>query len=417
MPRPRVLHLTTTDVSLDWLLGPQLRAFGKAGFDVVSASSPGPHVASLITQGILHHEVRSLSRNVDPLADVRSVGELTRLLHHVRPDIIHTHNPKPGVIGRVLGRMCNVPIVVNTVHGLYAQPEDRLVRRAAVYGLERLASTCSDAELVQNVEDVATLSSLGVPNDRLHVLGNGIDLDRFRPNPVRTNNGLLLRRSLGIAPNTPVIGMVGRLVWEKGYRELFDAVVTLRETGSAPFAVVVAGPEEVGKAGAVDHATLQHMADRGVHFLGSRTDIEDVLASFDVFVLPSHREGFPRAAMEASAMGLPVVATDVRGCRQVVQHDETGFVVPVKDSHELAKALGRLLDDPDLRRSLGQAAMCRAHVEFDQERVIARTLAVYRALLRRKGIPGPQPTTRRYNDSIDLVATMASNDEARSAAA
>lgn len=414
---PKVLHLTTTAISLDWLLAPQLAAFANAGFEVVTASAPGPHVEPLVARGITHHRLPSLSRNMDLRSDIAAWSELQSLLRVLSPDIVHTHNPKPGVIGRIGARRAGVPIVVNTVHGLYAQPTDALRRRVPVFAAERAASMFSDAELVQNPEDVELLRSLGVPSERVHLLGNGIDLNRFSPTASRARVARAIRRKLNIAPSTPVVGMVGRLVWEKGYGELFDAVRLLQSTRPGGFAVVVVGPNEAGKQGAVDQASIDAMRSQGVHFLGSRTDVETVLPLFDLFVLPSYREGFPRAAMEASAMGVPVVASDIRGCRQVVNHGETGLLVPPRNASMLANAVERLLDDRGLRHALGTAARERALAEFDHERVIARTLAVYRAQLLAHGKTVPEPTTSRYNDSIDLVAERASNRDALSAAA
>lgn len=420
--QPRILHLTTTAISLDWLLAPQLHAFSAAGFEVSTASAGGTgsdssHVESLRLQGLVHHQVPSLSRNLDLRADLRALRELHALLGELRPDILHTHNPKPGVLGRVLGRAMGIPIVVNTVHGLYAQPTDSLSRRGVVYGLERIAATCSDAELIQNPEDVSTLHRLGIPGNRLHLLGNGIDLDRFGSRldkgPVRRQ----VRRNLGIDPTVPTIGMVGRMVWEKGYREFFEAIAKLRSTNETPFEVVVVGPNEAGKHGAVDQRTIDQMTDLGVRFLGSRDDVDRLLCAFDVFALPSYREGFPRAAMEASAMGIPVVASDIRGCRQVVLDGETGFLVAPRRSDGLARALSLLLADSDLRHRMGENASRRAAAEFDQERVIARTLAVYRRLLDDAGLPQPRPSTSRYSDSIDLVALAASNPVAETLAA
>ncbi len=417
---PKVLHLTTTAISLDWLLAPQLVAFAEAGFEVLTASAPGPHVDAIRSRGIAHFPLPSLSRNMDLRRDWAACRELRALIATHRPDIVHTHNPKPGVLGRIAARHMHVPIVVNTVHGLYAQPTDPLRRRLPVFGIERAAAMFSDAELVQNPEDVALLRSLGVPSERVHLLGNGIDLARFSPNAGRSRMARAIRHKLGIAPSTPVVGMVGRLVWEKGYREFFGAIRALRAEGDQDFAVVVVGPDEVGKAGAVDQAAIDDMRAHGVHFLGSRNDVEVILAALDVFVLPSHREGFPRAAMEASAMGVPVVASDIRGCRQVVAHGETGFLVPARNELVLAGALSRLLHDRPLRQKLGAAARARALREFDQARVIARTLAVYRSQLELLGRERPQParsTQSRYSDSIDLVADAASKRDEFPAAA
>jgi len=414
----RVLHLTTTAVSLDWLLAPQLKAFAAAGYDVVTASAPGDHVDAVRARGLRHVEVPSLSRNVNPAADRAAWTELCQLFTKERPDIVHTHNPKPGVLGRVAARRSGVPIVVNTVHGLYAQPSDSLARRVPVFAAERFAAAFSDAELVQNPEDVALLRSLRVPSQRIHLLGNGIDLDHFSASRVEPQSSRALRYTLGIAPSTPIVGVVGRLVWEKGYRELFDAVKLLRRRSSNDFAVVVVGPAEPEKSGAVDEDSIAEMTSLGVHFLGSRTDVNVLLSLFDLFVLPSHREGYPRSAMEASAMGLPVIATDIRGCRQVVDVGVSGLLVPVGDHAALAGAIESLLANPLRRKQLGGAAIRRAHAEFDHNRVISRTLGVYRSLLRSKNMPIPdQPAISRYIDSIDLVAAEASNRPALERAA
>lgn len=416
--KPRLLHLTTTAISLDWLLGPQLTAFQEAGFEVITASAPGDHVDAVKARGLTHIPVPSLSRNMDVASDARAWRELCTLFGDIKPHIVHTHNPKPGVLGRFAARRAGVPIVVNTVHGLYAQPTDSFKRRVPVFGIERLAAVASHAELVQNIEDVEQLAALGVPADRLHLLGNGIDLPAFSPTLKRMRAGTALRKGLGIAPLVPVIGVVGRLVWEKGYREFFDAVQLLRSSVEGPFEVVVVGPMEPGKAGAVDQASIDEMQSLGVKFLGSRTDIDVLLAMFDIFVLASHREGFPRSAMEASAMATPVVTTNIRGCRQVVADGQTGVLVPVRDSKALAAGIEGLLGDPARRSEMGKAAQKRAHAEFDQQRVIARTLSVYRAQLRRVGIAQPAPVeTSLYMDSIDLVETEASKPaELRSAA-
>ena len=413
---PRLVHLTTSAISLDWLLAPQLDAFAQAGFDLTTVSAPGPHVDAIRDRGHRHVSIPSLSRCMDLRSDQMAWGELREVFDDLRPDIVHTHNPKPGVLGRVLARRCRVPIVVNTVHGLFAQPTDSVAKRIAVYGVERLAAACSDGELVQNEEDVELLRSLGVPSNKVHLLGNGIDLERFSPSPVTMRVARARRRSLGIAPETTVIGMVGRLVWEKGYREFFEAITALQDEGR-DIAVVVVGPTEPGKPGAVDQQSIDAMTERGVQFLGSRDDVDALLSLFDIFVLPSHREGFPRSAMEASAMGIPVVSTNVRGCRQVVDHGTTGLLVEPRAPRALTAAIGSLLDDPDQRAVMGRAARARALAEFDQDRVISRTLAVYRSLLDGVGIAQPRPTSDRYVDSIDLVATAASKSSAEMAAA
>ena len=321
----RLVHLTAADISLALLLGPQLRAFADEGMEVIGVSAPGPFVAELESWGIRHVALRHSTRSVDPGQDLLAVPELVRLFRRLAPDIVHTHNPKPGLFGRIAARAAGVPGIVNTVHGLYAAPEDPLMRRAAVYSLERLAASCSRFELVQNPEDLAVLARLRVPADHLVLLGNGVDLQRFRPR--RTEAGIArARRSLGVGPSSVVVGTVGRLVWQKGFRELFAAAARLRDL-RPEVVVVVVGPEDADKGDALGPSDLAEASALGnVVFTGHRDDVEDLYAGFDVFVLPSYREGFPRSAMEAAASGLPVVATDIRGCREVVEHGVNGLL-------------------------------------------------------------------------------------------
>jgi glycosyltransferase involved in cell wall biosynthesis len=377
---PVVVHVATTPISLVLLLGPQLRAFRDSGYRVVTASAPGPEVAQLHKWGLEHHALRHATRSSAPLQDLLALRELHRLFRTLRPDIVHTHNPKPGVYGRLAAAAARVPAVVNTVHGLYAQPTDPWQRRAVVYSLERIAAACSDAELVQNPEDLETLTRLRVPRDRLTLLGNGVDLERFQPDAVSPDEVAQLRSSLGYGPDDVVVCAVGRLVWEKGYRELFTAASLLRAQGSAARFVVV-GPPDGSKDDRVDDESVRRAECDGVRFLGYRDDMPLLYAASDVFVLASHREGFPRAAMEAAAMGLPVVATDVRGCRQVVDDGTTGLLVPVRDAPALAAAVSTLAASPDVRSRMSAAALAKARREFDQTRVIDTTLSVYSRLL------------------------------------
>jgi glycosyltransferase involved in cell wall biosynthesis len=376
----RVVHVTTTDISLALLLGPQLRAFADAGMDVIGVSASGPWVSQLTAMGIRHEPLRHATRSVNVAQDVAALGELVRLLRHLRPDIVHTHNPKPGLYGRIAARVARVPVVVNTIHGLYATEDDSLVRRTAVYSIERFASTFSGAELVQNEEDVAVLRRLHVPARKLVLLGNGIDLTRFGP-PSDDDSVAAARRALGVGPDKVVVGLVGRLVWQKGLRELFDAAAQLRRS-RPDVVVVIIGPLDTDKADTLDDADVDAARALGnVEFLGRRDDVEELYHGFDIFVLPSYREGFPRSAMEAAASAVPVIASDVRGCRQVVDDGVTGLLVPVRDAAALTGAIETLAADPQRRRTMGAAARRKAEAQFDDRRVIETTLAVYERLL------------------------------------
>jgi glycosyltransferase involved in cell wall biosynthesis len=400
--RPRLVHLTTTDMSLDWLLGPQLQAFRDAGYEVIGMSAPGPHVEAIRSAGVPHVAVSAFTRSNAIRQDLRSIGQLGCLLRAVDPDILHTHNPKPGILGRVLGRVLRVPLVVNTQHGLYAQPSDRRRRRWPVYAAERFAAAFGHVELVQNPEDVDTLvRTLRVPERKVRLLGNGVDMGRFDPASLPADTRSRLRDEWGVDAGSVVIGTVGRLVAEKGIAEIL-AAASLLAGRDVDVRVVVIGPRDEGKADAVTAADIERAERAGVVFTGQRTDMPECYAAMDVFLTASWREGFPRAAMEASAMGLPVIATDIRGCRQVVDAGVTGMLVSVRDPAGLADAMERLATDEELRLTMGAAARAKAVAEFDQDLVIRRTLDAYRSLGRCRAL---RPTRREHvhRDALGVV--------------
>jgi glycosyltransferase involved in cell wall biosynthesis len=377
---PRVAHITSIDLTLRVLLLPQLRRLRDEGYEVTGISAPGPSVRALEGEGIRHIAWANATRSWDLRADLRAFVELLSILRRERFDVVHTHNPKPGVMGRIAARMARVPHVVNTTHGLYATQNDRVQRKVPVLALEWLASRWSDVELFQSEEDHAWVRRIHLvrPSKSL-VLGNGVDLARYDPGAVPPYRIERLRQELGFSRDAVIVGTVGRMVAEKGYRELFAAA--RRVSASAPqVAFLVVGPEDPEKS---DALTARDLAGGGVNvaFAGWRDDVRDLLAMMDIFVLASWREGVPRSAIEAAAMGKPLVLTDIRGCREVARDGVEGILVPVRDPQRLGAAIASLVADPALRRRLGNAARARAVERFDERRVEEVIVAEYRRLL------------------------------------
>jgi glycosyltransferase involved in cell wall biosynthesis len=381
---PKVLHLTTSDSSLDLLLRPQLEAFKEAGYEVLTASAPGRYVQAVEASGIRHIPLQHATRSMDVRRDLAMIRELYRTLRRERPDIVHTHNPKPGWFGRVVSRAARVPVVLNTVHGLYATESDPRYKRYLVYTLERVAAAFSDLELVQSTEDVDVLRKLRVPEDRLVTLGNGVDLERFDvPTPEARKAA---REALGIADDEIAVGVVGRLVWEKGLREVFEASRRL-PTRVPGIRFLVAGPLDPEKSDGLLGPDLGEITDQsGVEFLGERIDIEAVYDALDIYLLASHREGFPRSAMEAAASGVPVVASNIRGCRQVVEDGVNGLLFGVGRVGELCEAVATLALDATLREGMSKEARRKAEADFDQKQVIEIVLDAYDRLLAEKDL-------------------------------
>ena len=328
-----------------------------------------------------------MTRRMTPFADVMALWLLFRVMRRERFDIVHTHTPKAGLLGQLAARLAGVPVVVNTLHGFYFHDDTGRWSRRFYIAMEKVAARCSDAILSQNREDIETaLSERIATRDQLVWLGNGIDLTRFNPNQVRADSLGALREELALGDG-PIVGFVGRLVEEKGLLDLLEAACTVVARFPRTTLLIVGpydddkadalGPEIAGRFGLQDHC----------RFTGLRHDMPEMYALMDLLVLPSHREGFPRAPMEASAMGVPCVVTDIRGCRETVEHEVNGLLYPSGDAEALADAVIDLLADADRRRTFGLAGKRLAHERFDERKVFARVLAEYDRLLDR---PAPE---------------------------
>ena len=305
--------------------------------EVIGASAEGAYAGELAAWGIRHEPVTHATRSNSVGQDVQALAELVRMFRRLRPDIVHTHNPKPGVYGRLAAKLAGVPVVVNTVHGLYATPTDSLLRRALVYGLERTVSICSQAELVQNVEDMEALARWRVPARKLVLLGNGIDLRAFSTPALRGRGG-----------GPPVDGCGGRARARRGGGPpgLGEGVRRTLRGGPPPAAQLPRRRhrgDRAGRPGQEQRVVRRRRAagrgDRQRAIPGGTQGRRGSLSGDGPLRLPSYREGFPRSAMEAAACGVPVVATDIRGCRQVVDHGTTGLLVSVRDGAALAGAI------------------------------------------------------------------------------
>ncbi len=285
--------------------------------------------------------------------------------------MLHTHTPKAGVLGRIVGRWCRVPIIVNTCHGLPVTEDDRRSKRLAVKTIEGFAAQFSDVELFLNGEDLTTMARF-VRRRQPMVIGNGTDLDRFRFDELGRAR---VRAELGLDPDDVLVGAVGRRVVEKG---MYEFAETARRLGAQAHFVWV-GPRDPDKTDAVSHDL------DGVRFLGERLDMPEVYSALDVFVLPSYREGFPRSAMEAAACGRAMVLTDIRGSREIGMNGSEALFVPPGRVDDLTLAIDRLASDHILRSRLGYAAHVKAQTDFDQRATARRSFDAYDRVAKRKG--------------------------------
>ena len=366
-------------------------AMKRAGYDVFGICSPGPDVKPLRREGLTLYPVTIL-RRVGLWPDVRALFGMVRLFRRCRPDIVHTHTPKAAFLGQVAAWLARVPVRVNTVHGFYFVGQKNRLAGLVYKALELFACRLASHVLSQSREDVDMAVREGlIPRRKLDYLGNGIDVETFCRDRFASDEGGLVRQELGVPPDAFVVGIVARMVREKGFVELFEAFARLRKSMPAAWLIQV-GPVDRSRG---DQITPEMAADFGIAecctFLGTRGDVPRLMTAMDVYCLPSHREGYPRSVMEANAMGLPAVVTDIRGCREAVIDGVNGLLVPVRDANALAAAMIRLYQHEELRARLAEGARERAAQAFDERRVFRVILNAYERLLRRKGIRPPCP--------------------------
>lgn len=379
--RPKLLELCAVGYTVRYLLMPLCRAL-KDDFDVHIAASPGEHVPAIEAEGFRYHPIR-IARNYNLIAHIRSVLQLRALMSREDYQVVHTHTPVASLIGRLAARLSRVPVVLYTAHGFYFHDGMRPGTRRFFVMLEKIAGRITDCIFTQSREDYQAAVDLRIAGRESVVhIGNGVDLGRFDPDRLGGERDKV-REKLGIHPGQPVLCMVGRVVREKGYLELVRAFAKVVRRLPGTILVMVGGVLESAHDD-VSAELEQSIASLGlsehVRHLSFQEHVEHILAASDVFVLPSHREGMPRSVLEAMAMGLPVVATDIRGSREAVVDGATGTLVGVGDVDGLASAMTDLLADPERRAAYGARAKDIAREQFGESQAISRQTEVIRRL-------------------------------------
>ena len=377
----KVILFANTDWYLYNFRRPLALALVQQGYDVLLISPPGAYGEKLRALGLRWQPVPMDRRSLNPLREALLLSWLVSLFRRERPALVHGFTIKCAVYGSLAARLAGVPARVSAVAGMgYVFTSDALkarLLRPVVRTLMHVALDGPGARLVlQNPDDVALFQRAGfVDSSRIRLIpGSGVDCSRFTAG-----------RGLRDARQPVHVLLASRLLWDKGVAEYIAAARQLKGEGRA-IRFLLAGEPDPGNPAAVPESELRAwVGDGTVEWLGHVDDMPALLAHTDIVVLPSYREGLPKGLIEAAACALPLVTTDVPGCREVVSDGVDGLLVPVRDAAALAKAIARLQDDPALARRLGEAARIKALTLFDERVVVDATLGVYRELL------GPVP--------------------------
>jgi len=363
---------------------PMLSLLREWGFGVGAAGTDS--AAPFEKAGIPYHAF-TMRRRPSPLSDLKTRGELSALFARHRPDVVHAFDTKPTYLAPSAARSAGIPGRVCTITGMgwlfSSNAPMALLFRPAYRMLQRRACRDSSVTVFQNEEDRRAFLENGIVlpgRDRL-VRGSGIDLtalERRRPDPSALDK---LRQELGLTGRRVVI-MLSRLVAQKGIREYLAAAAAVRARRD-DVVFLLAGASTKGERGSIDAEEVRRLAGNHARYLGQRDDVPALLAVSDLFVLPSYyREGVPRVLLEAGGVGLPLIAADVPGSRDVVRDGVNGLLVPPRDITALASAMVKLIDAPELRAEMGARARARVKEEFTLERVAGEYSAIYQAILK-----------------------------------
>jgi glycosyltransferase involved in cell wall biosynthesis len=383
-----------------WLVGsddirlriPFLMELRERGFDVTMLGSEQPE--PFAAQGIPYHRY-SLSRALDPIADWRTLRELLGLFQKHRPSVVHAFDTKPAMLASFAARVTGVPVRIRTLTGMgyvFSSRSPRaLLLRPVDHVMQAAASRAASMTVFQNRDDHAYFLRHRLARPRASVLipGSGIDVGLLRSKRPSADALAALRRELGIEGRR-VVTMISRLVRTKGVVEFCAAADAVRrERPEVTFLLV--GPISSEGWQAVTPDEVER--NPAVRWLGPRSDVAALLALSDVFALPTYyREGIPRALLEAAAMGLPIITTDMPGCRDVVQDGWNGILVPPRNVNALTGALMRLIDaGSETLHEMGENG--RAHVEqhFTLENVTDAYADIYRRLTENVSAAAAEP--------------------------
>jgi glycosyltransferase involved in cell wall biosynthesis len=368
----RILQLCAVDFTAYHLLRPLGLRLRESGYDVSFCCSPGRGLDILEEEGFDVYRI-PVSRSYNIFSHIVSFFRMMKLMRRERFDIVHTHTPVAGLIGRAAARAARVRWIVYTAHGFYFHEDMHGLLRGAMRSIERYGASMSDLIFVQSREDLEEAVEARIaPAERLVHIGNGVNPVLFGKEE-NAQAAVRLREEFGI-DGDPVIGFTGRIVREKGVFEFVRAAgIVSRDYPEAKF-VMIGAPLDSDRDDClqeIERLVREEGLSQRIVMTGYREDVPAILSLLDLFVMPSYREGMPRALLEAMATGLPVVATDIRGCREEVVDNETGLLVPPRDHYALGEAVLKILSDSEVASRMGRAGRERILERFD-ERVVTR---------------------------------------------
>jgi|SRR5690554_6137632 len=386
MPKPKLIRITTIPLSLEKLLEGQLE-YMQDYFEVTAISSEKEHLETLGRERGYSTYYLEMTRQVTPLSDLKAVLKLYRFLKKESPSIVHTHTPKAGIIGMLASYLAKVPIRLHTVAGLPLM-ETKGKKRKLLNFVEKLTYRFA-TKVYPNSKGLYNfiVDEKFILPQKLSIIGegssNGIDLQYFNPDVFAASRNSL-RKELNIPQDSFVFVFVGRLVGDKGINELVSAFQNLSRSPLTTHhsSLLLVGSLE-SELDPLNNDTLEAIqTDPNIVSVGFQQDVRPYFTIADALAFPSYREGFPNVVLQAGAMGLPSIVSNINGCNEIITHKVNGLIIPSKDTKALSDAMRLMMDDENLYKQLKSKARDQIASRYERQRVWDALLEEYESQLK-----------------------------------
>ena len=385
--RTRVLKIVTVPITFETILTGQMRFLNENGYDVTMVSANSAGIGALTAREGCPHQVVNFRRQISIWYDFLALVETLKLIRQLRPDVVHTQTPKAGFIGMLAAWLLGVPVRLHTVGGLPLLEKTGLMRWFLIQ-IERITYALTTRVFVNSFGLKQYIEChIGGFNTKLFIIGNGstngVDVAHFKRSAALESQARALRTQWNYAHADFVWIYVGRITRDKGIDELIAAFVALVARQSNAKLLVLGGfdAESDSISPLTKHAIINHQAIKHIDF---QADVRPYLMAANAFVFPSYREGLPNALMEAACLEMPIVATNVMGCNEVITNNENGLLVPPKDAVLLADAMHRVQTGPLLRQQLSQQVRLSVCTRYERGPLLDAILAAYQNAMNHK---------------------------------